>query len=124
MFSSNQILQISGNLAHKEELSNTLDFALKLSNHNINKYAIGWGYKECPKGWKSYDFIPTIDILSLIIKQFLENQTIKSYQCDGTYDKGFLIKSIEETFGDSEDGVKNAFYGIITIEPYTCFYSK
>ena len=43
---------------------------------------------------------------------------------DGGTNEGFLMKNIPETFSDEQDGIKNPFYGIISFEPFTNFYSK
>lgn len=133
MFSSNQIFEISGSLNHLDELTDALQFALDYADHSgalvyqkvNNIYAIGWSGKNgAPEGWETFDFRPTAEILSLIIQQFLSEQEYPSDNYgDGACSMGFLIKNIPETFGEYK-GIKSAFYGIITIEPYLCFYSK
>lgn len=141
MFSSNQIFSVSGALSHTDELETALTLALRLSGNyrsfsektsipvyqitSKNKYALGWAGSETPKGWQTYPFDFDINIICSIIRQFLAKQKVERDIWDGGYDKGFLVKVIDETFSDeNEDGVKSPFYGIVTIEPYTCFYSK
>ena len=139
MFSSNQVLQISGCIEHRDELKHALDFAIKASGwydaftrkdkpakctFQITKdgrYCLGWGVKE---GWTEFQFDFDIDIISKIVAQHLEKQELDRGFWDGSYSKGFLIKNLEFTFDDEKDGVKNPSYGIIQIEPYTCFYAK
>jgi hypothetical protein len=144
MFSSNQILEISGCLSHKDELKHTLEFAIKASGwyepmtrtekpcpctYQITedgKYCIGWGEKE---GWNKFPFDFDVDIIAKIVGQHLEKQELRyDENCldgwDGSYSKGFLMKVIDNSFSDSVDGIKNSFYGIVSFKPYTCFYAK
>lgn len=144
MFSSNQVLEISGSLHHRNELESALEFALKYSGEEKNmtqeeidrgckllyqitedgKYCIGWGFKDVPQGWLEYPFKFDIDIVSRIICQHLETQVVKrDIWCD-TYDKGFIMKCIDECMAPEDNGIKSPFYGIVYFEPYTCFYSK
>lgn len=144
MFSSNQILEVSGSLSDWHELECALEFALKYSDNFKNtkkeeidrgckllyqitedgKYCIGWGYKNVPKGWFEYPFRFNIDIVSRIIYQYLENFPIVRYEWDGSYTKGFIMKCIDSSMDEEENGIKNPFYGIIYFKPYTCFYAK
>ena len=145
IFSSNQVLQISGDF---DQLKNALDFALKYSGENKNmlpeeikrgcrltyqitknnKYCIGWAFlnrpnEKLPNGWSEYPFKFDVEIVSKIIIQYLNDFPIEKDIWDGGYKKGFLMKVIPETFSDADD-IKNAFYGIVSFEPFTCFYSK
>lgn len=134
MFSSNQILQVSGSLEHPGELKNALHFALVSSGYTKSKivyqitedgrYCIGWVYDDIPEGWSEYPFEFSEDIVALIITQFLEKQDIEYDEWEGSYDKGFLMEAIEECLGSEDDGINEPFYGIVTFEPYTVFYSK
>ena len=145
MFSSNQILEVSGTLAHLEQLKAALEFALKYSDNVKNmeeeginrgsklvyqitddgKYCIGWGFQNVPTGWKEYPFRFEIDIVSRIIHQHLESfPKEKGDGYDGSYHKGFVMKVIPEYMGSEKDGIINPFYGIVYFKPYTCFYSK
>lgn len=145
MFSSNQILEISGSLSHSDELETALEFALKYSGEarhmkqeeidrgckllyqitEDGKYCIGWGYKNVPEGWQEYPFRFQIDIVSKIIRQHLESFSEEEENCyEGSYRKGFVMKCIEEDMSDERAGIKNPFYCIVYFEHYTCFYSK
>ena len=144
MFSSNQILEVSGSLSLRDELENALEFALKYSGNAKNmeqqeidrgckllyqitedgKYCIGWGFKCVPEGWIEYPFRFDIDIVSKIIRQYLEKFSTERNIWDGSYDKGFIMKCIEENMSNEHDGIKNPFHGIVYFKPYTCFYSK
>jgi len=144
MFSSNQILEVSGSLSHELELENALNFALKCSGNSKNmeqkeidrgckllyqitedgKYCIGWGFAEVPNGWNEYPFKFDIDIVGKIIRQHLENFPLVRGGGDGTYTKGFLMKRVEESMLHEKNGIKNPFYGIVYFVPYSCFYSK
>lgn len=141
MFSSNQILEISGSLL---QLKSCLDFALKLSGEDRymiqseidrgcklvyqitedGKYCIGWGFEEVPKGWSEYPFKFDTEIVSKIIIQHIENFPVEYGGYDGSYDKGFKMKEISNSFSEEKNGIKNPFYGIVYFEPYTCFYAK
>ena len=35
-----------------------------------------------------------------------------------------VMKNIPETFSDEKNGIKRPFYGIVSFEPFTNFYSK
>ena len=144
MFSSNQILEISGSLSHRNELESALKFALKYSGEAKNmkqkeidrgckllyqitddgKFCIGWGFEEIPEGWQEYPFKFEIDIVGKIIRQYLGIFPKEENIWAGAYEKGFIMKSIEESMSDEQDGIKNPFYGIVYFKPYTCFYSK
>ena len=145
MFSSNQILEVSGTLSHLEQLESALEFALKYSGQakNMNqeeidrgckfvyqitkdgKYCIGWGFKDVPEGWNEYPFRFEIDIVSRIIRQHLESfPKEKGNDYDGSYSKGFVMKCSEESMSSEKDGIKKPFYCIVYFKPYTCFYSK
>ncbi|MBO5142196.1 MAG: hypothetical protein J6C46_04245 [Clostridia bacterium] len=145
MFSSNQILEVSGSLSHMDELETALEFALKYSGNakslkqeEINrgnklvyqitedgKYCLGWSFKCIPNGWNEYPFRFEIDIVSRIIRQHLESFPVKEDgNYDGSYRKGFLMKCVAEDMSSESDGIKEPFYCIVYFEPYTCFYSK
>ena len=144
MFSSNQILKVSGSLSHRNELESALEFALKYSGADKNmqqkeidrgckllyqitedgKYCIGWGFENVPEGWLEYPFRFDIDIVSRIISQYIENFPVKEDIWDGSYQKGFIMQCIDECMSTEKDGIKNPFYGIVYFKPYTCFYSK
>lgn len=143
MFSSNQVLEISGSIDHIDELFSALEFALKFSDNlssfnNVTKadikcvyqitsdgrYCIGKAYSKPKDGWVEYPFDFDLSIISQIIKKHLEKQKISGCGFDGGCSKGFIMKAIPETMSDNYNGIKNPFYGIVEISPYTCFYSK
>lgn len=144
MFSSNQVLEISGSLSHSNELEAALEFALKYSGEDKNmsqeeidrgcklvyqitedgKYCIGWGFEDVPKGWLEYPFKFDIAIVSMVIRKHLEAFPIEREIFDGAYTKGFIMKCIDESLASENDGIKSPFYGIVYFKPYTCFYSK
>ena len=89
------------------------------------KYCIGWLSDE-KKGWHPLPFDFDAHIMAEIVKQHLKKQDIEDpYEdWDGSSEKGFLMKVIDRTFADEEDGIKNPFYGIVSIEPYYIYYAK
>lgn len=135
MFSSNQEFKISGDFS---QLQSALEFALGYDETSGNqivyqttedgKYCIGWKPDSGPtEGWENFQFDYDSEIVAKIIVQFLQKQKYKEspYEYfDGGTNKGFLMKNIPETFSDEQDGIKNPFYGIISFETFTNFYSK
>lgn len=144
MFSSNQVLEISGSLSDSNELEAALEFALKYSGEDNNlsqeeidrgcklvyqitedgRYCIGWGFEDVPKGWTEYPFKFDVAIVSIVIRKHLETFPIERKIFDGAYEKGFIMKCIDESLASENDGIKSPFYGIVYFKPYTCFYSK
>lgn len=137
MFSSNQVLEISGSFS---ELESALDFAINYSGYRSSfmcyqitedgKFCIGWGNsdKKQPYGnWKKFEFDYDSSIVSKIIIQFLEkhkyDENVYNW-LDGSINTGFLMKSIPETFSEEENGIKDPFYGIVSFEPFVNYYSK
>lgn len=131
MMSSNQIFEISGDF---NQLRSALDFAINYSRvnekdlcfqiTNDGKFCIGWGNK---KGWERFQFGYDLEIVSKIIVKHLENQKYERspYEYyDGETNEGFLMKVIPEVFSDKYEGIKNPFYGIVSFQPFTNFYSK
>lgn len=133
MFSSNQKLEVSGEY---DQLKSALEFALKLEGTDFDdlcyqttedrKFCIGWmSGNGLASGWEKFQFDFDLEIVSRIIVQFLSKQKQKDMQgFDGSKVKGFVMKAIPETFSDFENGIQNPFYGIISFEIFTCFYSK
>ena len=141
MFSSNQVLDITGSL---DQIEQALKFALDFSGHSHHlvqseidrgcktvfqitddgKYCIGWGFREVPSGWYEYQFRPEISIISAIIRQRMADAKVIDDGCDGSYEPGFRMKNIEGSFAEEKSGIKNPFYGIVFFEPFTCFYHK
>lgn len=135
MFSSNQILEVSGEF---DQLREALDFAidyyetqekdLVFQITEDGKYCIGWKPDDGPtKCWENFQFDYDSEIVAKIIIQFLKKQKHKDspYEYfDGSTDEGFLMKIIPETFADEKNGIKNPFYGIVSFETFSNFYSK
>ncbi len=141
MFSSNQILEVSGCLTHTNELRNALEFALKASGNlpiftrpdrptkcvyqitDKGSFCIGWSpfdAVEVKKGWNEFHFDFDLDIISAIIIQHLKKQDFEHSGGDGSYDKGFIMSASIE----NDDAVKNPFYCIVEFRPFTCYYAK
>ena len=133
MFTSNQKLEISGNYS---QLKSALEFAIKLDGTDFDdlcyqttedgKFCIGWlSGNGLASGWKRFQFDFDTEIVSKIIIQFLSKQKQKDMiGFDGSTEKGFVMKVIPETFSDFENEIQNPFYGIVSFETFTCFYSK
>lgn len=143
MFSSNQVLEVSGCLGHSGELYNALEFAFKASDKLIcftradkpskcvyqitedGRYCIGWNcHNIIENGWNEFPFDFDLSIISQIVIKHLEKQKVNYGVWDGSYYKGFIMKVIDENMSSEYDGIKNPFYGIVEFRPYTCFYSK
>jgi len=131
MFSSNQEFIISGEL---DMLESALKFAMELYEPGGStlcfqitgdgRFCIGRG---CEPGWSKFQFDFDYHIVAEVIKQHLnklpKGESIYDY-ADGSVYPGFIMKAISETFADEENGIKNPFWGILSIEPFECFYSK
>lgn len=143
MFSSNQVLEISGSLNHSNDLCNALEFALKVTEDltafshatkadvkcvyqitEDRKYCIGKAYGKPEEGWNEFPFEFDLSIISQIIVKHLSKQEVKYGGGDGSYEKGFIMRAIEHSFTDEKDGIQSPFYGIVSFEPFTCFYHK
>ena len=131
MFSSNQVLKVSGTF---EQLKECLEFALKtygIRSKNLcfqltqnGKFCIGWLDKE---PWQNFQFGFNVDIVVDAIKKFLQEQPKQKSPYDygdGSTDDGFLMKVIPETFSAAYEGIKEPFFGIVSFEKYTNYYSK
>ena len=139
MFSSNQILEISGDMS---QLPIALQFALDYSGKsehmtpkeiergcklvyqiaNDGKYCIGWGFKDTEEGWLEYPFDFEVDIVARVIAQHLHKMPTPDNGygwADGDEKEGFLMKAI-----DFDDSIKNPFFGIVSFEKFGCFYAK
>ena len=154
MFSSNQIIEMSGPLDYIEYIKFALKSALILngSENILNKlktdtkivyqigekngtYCIGWAVGNNIKdGWKEYPFDFDLDIVARIIQQHIEKvfRTVKAPindfgGCDGSTKHGFIMKPAPESYNDCEDAgivYHSSFYGIIQFLPYWCYYAK
>lgn len=133
MFSSNQVLEVSGSFG---QLKSALEFALNMCGvskeskcvyqiTDDGRYCIGRIYDEPRKGWTEFQFDFDTGIVSQIITQFLSKQNLDyEDEGDGGYNKGFIMTSIPESMGDEYKGIKSPFYGIVEFRPFVCFYSK
>lgn len=142
MFSSNQVLEISGPVGDGKYLSNALEFALKTSGdfecftradkptkcvYQIaadGTFCIGSVYKNTKEGWNEFPFDFDLELISKIVEKHLSKQEIRHSEWDGSYTKGFVMKIIETSFDNEKDGIKNPFCGIVKFEPFACFYAK
>ena len=130
MFSSEQIFKVSGDMS---QLEMAIKFAIDMYEVNTDsiryqitedgKYCLGWSGAGC---WQKFPFDFDIHIVAQIVKQHLKKQKCEDpYEwADGTSDKGFLMTAIPELFSDEYKGIKEPFYGIISIEPFMNFYAK
>ena len=143
MFSSNQVLQISGSIDHVDELYAALKFGLEYSGDlplftrkddpvkcvwqitEDGKFCIGCDYEvyHCPN-WESFSFDFDLDIIARIIIKHLEKYPIKDDIWDGSYEKGFLMSVIPTSFADEYKGIKHPSNGVLMFEPFTAFYAK
>lgn len=139
MFTSNQLLSISGELSEMR-VYNALVFALNLSGNlesflegnlrcvyqitDDNKYCIGWAYSTLQKGWKEFDFKFNLKDITKSIINHLSDQEIDEDVWDGLYKKGFCMEAVPESMSDEFDKIKNPFYGLVSFKAFTCFYSK
>lgn len=136
MFSSNQVLSVSGELDIKY-IKHCLSFALQLAGYDYNsstsictcqttedgRYCIGWASGSIPNGWNSYDFGFDINQISEIIYNHMK--TIDPYKANNCAAcSGFVMDVIPETLAEQENGIVKPFYGIICFRPYLCQYSK
>lgn len=141
MFSSNQVLEISGDLSHKGDLKQALEFALIKSGReeyfkradnpaklcyqktDYGDFAIGYCWENqvsTTKDWIPFQFDYDLDITAKIISQHLEKQNVEAYSGDGSNYKGYLMKAIDYT----TTRVKDTFYGIVIFHPFNCYYDK
>ena len=134
MFSSNQQLEISGSM---EQLRSTIEFCLKHSGWlerfedslrptiqvTKNNFCIGWGLDEVygdKDSWQKLQFPYSLDLITTIVSDWLNNQSCEELPFDGSNHKGFIVRSIDY---QTED-IKDSNYGIIEIQVYNCFYAK
>lgn len=131
MFSSNQVLSVSGSF---KQLEDSIEFAFKLYTSNTDgkevyyqitedgRYCIGWSDGN---GWEKFPFKYDASIMAKIIEQHINSVGKVEYGgYDGTYRLGFKMDIIESTFADEDNGIKKPFYGIVSFEPFTNFYAK
>lgn len=136
MFSSNQLLSVSGELDIKY-IKHCLSFALQLAGYDYNsqtsictwqitddgQYCIGWASGSIPNGWSPYDFEFDVDKISEIIYNHMS--TVDPYKANNCAAcSGFVMDVIPETLAEQENGIVKPFYGIVYFRPYLCTYSK
>ena len=136
MFSSNQVLSVSGELDIKY-IKHCLSFVLQLAGYDYNnstsictwqitedgRYCIGWASGSIPNGWNAYDFAFDIDKISEIIYNHMS--TVDPYKANNCATcSGFVMNIIPETLAEQENGIVKPFYGLISFMPYLCVYSK
>lgn len=131
MFSFDQVFDISGDMG---QLEMAIEFAVDM--HGIardkikyqitkdGKYCLGWGDEK--DGWNKYPFDFDTHIVAEIVKQHLRKQDVEDpYDyCDGSSVLGFRMKAIDNVCSDEEDGIKNPFFGIVSIEAEYIYYGK
>ena len=140
MFSSNQVLEISGDLRHRDDLKDALGFALRKDGTYDNftrpeeptkcvfqiteggDYCIGWAcHDKAPReGWTEFQFDFDMEIIAKIISNHLQKQKVQGFGGDGTDSSGFLMKNIDY----NTPGVKNPFCGIVIFSAFNCYYAK
>ena len=131
MFSSEQKFEVSGDIS---QLEATIKFAIEmygLGKSSIcfqitkdGRFCLGWGDEE---GWNKFPFDYDPHIIAEIVEQHLAKQEYDEdeYSCyDGSIEHGFLMKVIPCTCASSWNGIKEPFYGIVSIEPFVNFYGK
>lgn len=130
MFSSNQVLQISGDL-NPSDIKNALDYAMEL--YGFVQSPIGWQFSEDNKfcigkfvndntDWNKFplDIDFDTELAAVLIYKYLNQQEyILDGPYDGAYEKGFLMKTIK-----SDTKIKSSFYGIVSFEVFVNFYAK
>lgn len=131
MFSSEQKFEVSGDIS---QLEATIKFAIEIygvGKSNIcfqitedGRFCLGW---ENAEGWNKLPFDFDAHIVAEIVKQHLAKQeyddSAYSYY-DGAIERGFLMKVIPCNCGNYWNGIKEPFYGIVSIEPFVNFYAK
>ena len=131
MFSSEQKFEVSGDIS---QLEATIKFAIEM--YGIGKsgicfqitedgrFRLGWANAN---GWNKLPLDFDSHIVAEIVKKHLAKQeydTSKYSHYDGSIEHGFLMKVIPSTCANSWNGIKEPFYGIVSIEPFVNFYGK
>lgn len=147
MYSSNQVLEISGDLECKGDFEEALEYCIKKSDWydaftrtedplkpayqvlENGAYCIGIlpekGYNR-EGGWKEFGFNWDAGIVAAIIKQHLMSRRFSSeiyWAGDGTTVKGYKIKVMNNE-PEYTSGIKDGDYGILMVEAFSCYYAK
>lgn len=143
MFSSNQVLEISGSL---DQLEAAIEFAMMYSGQkryftrkdnpakcvyqvtDDGRYCIGWNFNGTKNGWTEYQFDYDVNIISRIVRQYIEKseKPVNEFgDYDGISEVGFLLQEGPggKTY-DERSRVKENFYCIVNIRPFWCYYAK
>ena len=131
MFSSNQVLQISGHL-FPSVIKDALDYALKA--YGGFQSPVGWQITKDNKfciglirdgnDWQEFPIDFDTEMAAPMIYKFLDRQQYNlDGPCDGAYEKGFLMKSIGPSF-NSDNPIKSSCDGIVSFETFVNFYAK
>ena len=137
MFSSNQVLSISCPDKHLEQ---TLRYVLDFADYDPKgKIALGYQFTKDHRiciglistieksRWKPFMYErPDIDFIAAAIRNYIRQYPAKSDfdGDDGAVNQGYLFEVIPESFAEEENGVKQPFYGLFSVQPFACFYSK
>lgn len=130
MFSSEQIFDINGDMG---QLEMAIKFAVDM--HGIGrsgicyqktedgKFCLGWSNE---KGWSPFPFDFDPHIVAEIVKQHLKKQDCEDPYADwdGSSELGFHMKAIDNVCSDEKGGIKNPFFGIVSIEAEYIYYGK
>ncbi len=91
------------------------------------RFVLGRTYGEKYVGWINFQFDPSIEFLALVIRQhFLKQKFPNGYDGDGNNENGYIIntKYPEYHTENQMDEVYDIRWVVITIETFTCDYSK
>lgn len=144
MFSSNQVLEISGDM---RQLEAAIEFAMRYSDQNEcfmrrekpakcvyqisddGRYCIGWALHDevPPDGWSEYPFDYDPKIIGPVVRQWIEKAPRpfdENAELDGSHHIGFLLQESGGSRWAEQERIKNGWRCIITIRPFWCFYAK
>ncbi len=135
MFSSNQKFAVS---CDARQLEDVVMFALRMEDdRGVNRtlayqitqdgrFVLGWYNKEPEDGWKKFPFEnPSIGLIVELAKQTAKEHPAKHKEMwDGLYEDGYLVERTEKSMGHERDGIREPFYGIISVRSFSCFYAK
>lgn len=130
MFSSNQVLHISGTL-ELSDIKAALEFGLvKAARSNsycfqylpkVYTYCIGVKYTDTsPEGWTDFQFDFDLDIVARIIKQQLEKAADKFPNIDCEHELGYLMTTADDVICK----IENPSFCILAFSPFVNEYSK